>query len=251
VSGHSKWATIKRKKGALDARRGQLFSKLTRAIIAAAREGGTDPNGNLALQNAIVKARVASMPKDNIDRAIARGAGETLQSAEYEYMSYEGYGPEGVAVYVEALTDNRNRTASDVRRAFAKSGGKLGESGSVAYLFDRKSCVTVLASGLDEDSLMAAATEGDADDVIVGDGVIQVIGAPQSLGLIRTALETAGVAIDSASLEMIPKTTIRLTEESAARRLLRLIEELADNDDVQDVYANCDIPDHLLEAPAL
>ena len=168
LSGHSKWASIKHKKGATDKKRGQLFSKLARAIIVAAREGGPDPAGNLALQNAIEKAREASMPKDNIERAIARGSGAAADGEAFEHITYEGYGPAGVAVFVDALTDNRNRTASEVRHVFSKSDGSLGESGSVAWLFERTGLLLVAADGVDEDELTLAAAEGGADDVLSG-----------------------------------------------------------------------------------
>jgi YebC/PmpR family DNA-binding regulatory protein len=248
MSGHSKWSSIKHKKGVADARRGQMFSKLTRAIIVASREGGPDPAGNLALQNAIEKAREASMPKDNIERAIARGSGATGDAAAYEHVTYEGYGPGGVAVFVEALTDNRNRTASEVRHLFAKSDGKLAEAGSVAYLFERKGVVVVDSDGVDEDELMLAAADGGAEDVSADGSVFQVTGPPEALTSMREAIEAAGIAVDSASLAMLPKTTIEVPDEATARRVLRLIEALEENDDVQDVYANFDIPDGVLEA---
>ncbi len=249
MAGHSKWAQIKRKKGATDAKRGQLFSKLTRAIIVASREGGPDPAGNLALQNAIEKAREASMPKDNIERAIARGAGAAGDGTAYETVTYEGYGPAGVAVYVEALTDNRNRTAADVRSIFTKSDGSLGESGSVAWLFERRAVVLV-GGDADEDELTMAAAEGGADDVVrEGDGW-RVTSAPEALAAVREAIEGAGFVVESAELTMVPRTTIELGEESAARKVLRLMDALEENDDVQDVYANFDISDDVLASLA-
>jgi YebC/PmpR family DNA-binding regulatory protein len=249
VSGHSKWASIKRKKGATDAKRGQLFSKLARAIIVAAREGGPDPAGNLALQNAIEKAREASMPKDNIERAIARGAGPAGDGAVYETVTYEGYGPAGIAVYVEAVTDNRNRTAAEVRHIFGKSDGSLGESGSVAWLFERRAVVLVDGAA-DEDELMLVAADGGADDVEREGDSWRVIAAPEALTAVRDALEAAGMTVESADLTMVPKTTVELEDESAAKKVLRLMDALEDNDDVQDVYANFDIPDRVLEAVA-
>jgi YebC/PmpR family DNA-binding regulatory protein len=249
LAGHSKWAQIKRKKGATDAKRGQLFSKLTRAIIVASREGGPDPAGNLALQNAIEKAREASMPKENIERAIARGAGAAGDGTAYETVTYEGYGPAGVAVYVEAVTDNRNRTAADVRSIFTKSDGSLGESGSVAWLFERRAVVLV-GGDADEDELTMAAAEGGADDVVrEGDGW-RVTSAPEALAAVREAIEGAGFVVESAELTMVPRTTIELGEESAARKVLRLMDALEENDDVQDVYANFDIPERVLEVVA-
>jgi YebC/PmpR family DNA-binding regulatory protein len=249
VSGHSKWSTIKRKKGAADAKRGQLFTKLSKAIIVAAKEGGADPAANLALQNAIEKAKSYSMPKDTIDRAIARGAGTDADAAAYETIVYEGYGPDGVAVLVEALTDNRNRTASEVRHLFSKHGGNLGTTGAVAWLFERRGVVLVDGSA-DEDELTLAAAEGGADDVELDGSVYQVSSAPESLSAVRAAIEQAGFAVQSAELTMVPKTTVQVAEEASARKLIRLIEALEDNDDVQDVSSNFDIPEQVLEAVA-
>ncbi|MBV8597310.1 MAG: YebC/PmpR family DNA-binding transcriptional regulator [Actinobacteria bacterium] len=250
MSGHSKWSSIKHKKGAADAKRGKLFSKLSRAIIVAAKEGGGDPAGNLALQNAIEKARSYSMPKDNIDRAIAKGTGEGADAAAFETVVYEGYGPEGVAVIVEALTDNRNRTASDVRHAFAKHGGSLGATGAVAWQFDRRGVVVVGANGVDEDDLFLAAADGGADDIERDGDVFEVTSAPENLAAVRNAIEGAGFTVESAELSLIPKNTVSGEDESAAKRVMRLIEDLEDNDDVQDVYANFDIPEQVLEAVA-
>ena len=249
MSGHSKWSSIKRKKGATDAKRGQLFSKLARAIIVAAREGGPDPAANLALQNAIDKARDASMPKDNIDRAIARGAGPSADGAAYETVTYEGYGPAGIAVYVEAVTDNRNRTAADVRHIFSKADGSLGEAGSVAWLFERRGVVLV-DGGTDEDELTLAAADGGADDIEREGDSWRVIAAPEALSSVRQALEAAGMTVESADLTMVPKTTVELEDEAAAKKVIRLMDALEENDDVQDVYANFDIPDRVLEAVA-
>src|SRR5215218_11130724 len=185
MSGHSKWSSIKHKKGAADKKRGQLFSKLSRALIVAAREGGGDPSANLALQNAIEKAKSYSMPKDNIDRAVARGSGADADAASYETVIYEGYGAGGVAVLVEALTDNRNRTASDVRHAFAKHDGNLGASGAVAWQFERRGIVLVAAEGVDEDELTLAAAEGGAEDVELDGSTFQITAAPESLASVR------------------------------------------------------------------
>jgi len=250
LSGHSKWSSIKHKKGAADAKRGKLFSKLSRAIIVAAKEGGGDPAANLALQNAVEKARSYSMPKDNIERAIAKGAGEGADAAAFETVVYEGYGPEGVAVIVEALTDNRNRTASDVRHAFAKHGGSLGATGAVAWQFDRRGVVVVPGEGVDEEELFLAAADGGAEDVERDGDVFQVTSAPDALGAVRSAIQAAGFTVDSAELSLVPKNTVEVSDESAAKRVMRLIEDLEDNDDVQDVYANFDIPDQVLEAVA-
>jgi YebC/PmpR family DNA-binding regulatory protein len=250
VSGHSKWSSIKHKKGAADAKRGQLFSKLSRAIIVAAKEGGPDPGGNLALQNAIEKARSYSMPKDNIERAIARGSGADSDAADFETVIYEGYGPSGVAVIVEALTDNRNRTASDVRHVFAKNDGNLGGSGAVTWLFERRGIVLVSADGVDEDDLTLAAAEGGADDVALDGSSYQVVSAPEALTSVREALENAGFTVESAELTMVAKTTVQVADESSAKKVLRLIDQLEENDDIQDVYANFDIPEQVLEAVA-
>jgi YebC/PmpR family DNA-binding regulatory protein len=250
VSGHSKWSSIKHKKGAADAKRGQLFSKLSRAIIVAAKEGGGDPAGNLALQNAIEKARSYSMPKDNIERAIAKGSGADAEAASFETVVYEGYGPEGVAVLVEALTDNRNRTASEVRHAFTKFGGNLGTTGAVAWQFERRGVVLVSANGADEEELVMAAAEGGADDVELDGSSFVVTSAPESLSDVRQALEDGGFAVESVELAMVPKTTVAVSDESVARRIVKLVEGLEDTEDVQDVYANFDIPEDVLEAVA-
>jgi YebC/PmpR family DNA-binding regulatory protein len=250
VSGHSKWSSIKHKKGAADSKRGTLFSKLSRAIIVAAKEGGPDPAGNLALQNAIEKARSYSMPKDNIERAIARGSGADSDAADFETVIYEGYGPSGVAVIVEALTDNRNRTASDVRHVFAKNDGNLGGSGAVTWLFERRGIVLVSADGVDEDELTLAAAEGGADDIALDGSTYQVVSAPEALTSVREALEAAGFTVDSAELTMVPKTTVVVADESSAKKVLRMIDQLEENDDIQDVYSNFDIPEQVLEAVA-
>ena len=250
MSGHSKWSSIKHKKGAADAKRGKLFSKLTRAIIVAAKEGGGDPTNNLALQNAIEKARSYSMPKDNIERAIAKGAGEGSDGSAYETVIYEGYGPEGVAVLVEALTDNRNRTASEVRHAFTKFGGALGATGAVAWQFERRGVVVVAAADVDEEELFLAAADAGAEDLEQDGDVFQVTSAPEALSSVREAIEAAGFTVDSAELMLVPKTTVAVEDETKARQVMRLIDALEDNDDVQDVYANFDIPERVLEAVA-
>jgi YebC/PmpR family DNA-binding regulatory protein len=250
MSGHSKWSSIKHKKGAADAKRGKLFSKLARAIIVAAREGGPDPANNLALQNAVEKARSYSMPKDNIERAIARGSGAGADSEAFEQITYEGYGPNGVAIIVEALSDNRNRTAADVRHIFAKNDGNLGGSGAVAWLFERRGIILVDADRADEDSVMLAAAEGGADDVVQDGSSFQVTTSPEALSAVRESLDEAGISVDSAETTMVPKTTIELGDEAAARKTLRLIDELEELDDVNEVYANFDIPEQLLEAVA-
>ncbi|HUY70925.1 MAG TPA: YebC/PmpR family DNA-binding transcriptional regulator [Gaiellaceae bacterium] len=248
MSGHSKWSSIKHKKGAADAKRGKLFSKLARAIIVAAKEGGGDPTNNLALQNAIEKAKSYSMPKDNIERAIAKGAGSDADGAAFETIVYEGYGPEGVAVIAEALTDNKNRTASDVRHIFAKFGGNLGSSGAVAWQFERRGVVLVATEGVDEDELFLAAADAGAEDLEVDGDVFQVTSAPEHLAAVRGAIESAGFTVESAELSLLPKTTVAVDDEAKAKSLIRLIDALEDNDDVQEVYANFDIPEAVLEA---
>jgi YebC/PmpR family DNA-binding regulatory protein len=250
VSGHSKWSSIKHKKGAADAKRGKLFSKLSRAIIVAAKEGGADPAANLALQNAIEKARSYSMPKDNIERAIARGSGADSDGESFETVVYEGYGPSGVAVIVEALTDNRNRTASEVRHAFDKNDGNLGTSGAVVWLFERRAVVLVSADGTDEDELTLAAAEGGADDVALDGSQYQIVAEPAALTSVRESIEGAGFTVDSAELTMVPKTTVEVGDEITAKKVLRLIDQLEENDDVQDVFANFDIPEPVLEVIA-
>jgi YebC/PmpR family DNA-binding regulatory protein len=248
MSGHSKWSSIKHKKGAADKKRGQLFSKLSRALIVAAREGGPDPAANLALANAIEKARSYSMPKDNIERAIARGSGADADAETFEQVVYEGYGPNGVAVLVEALTDNRNRTAADVRAAFTKHGGNLGGSGAVAWLFDRRGVILVDAERADEDELTLAAADGGAEDVELDGSSFRVSAAPEDLASVRDAIQRAGIAVESSELTMVPKTTVNLDDESAAKKTLHLIDALEESDDVQDVYANFDISEQVMEA---
>ena len=237
MSGHSKWSTIKHKKGAADAKRGKLFTKLSKAIIVAAKEGGPDPNGNLSLQNAIEKAKSYSMPKDTIERAIARGAGTDADGAVYETVVYEGYGPDGVAVLVEALTDNRNRTASDVRHTFSKHGGNLGTTGAVAWLFERRGVVLVDADGADEDELTLAAAEGGADDVEADGSVFQVFSAPESLSAVREAIEAAGIAVQSAESEYVAQNLLTLPDDKSTQ-VLELVDALEQDEDVQRVFHN-------------
>jgi YebC/PmpR family DNA-binding regulatory protein len=241
MAGHSKWANIKHRKGRQDAKRGKLFAKLIRAIEAAAREGGSDPTGNPTLATAIQKAKDASVPKDNIERAVARGSGD-LEGVEYEEFYYEGYAPGGVALYVHILTDNRNRAASDVRAAFNRNNGSLGEPGSVGYLFEQKGYV--LATG-DEDTVMLAALEGGADDVAESGDQWEIVCAPGDLAAVRSALESAEVTIDQAEITQMPSTSVPVNAETAPK-VLRLVDALEDLDDVQDVYANFDIPDEIL-----
>jgi YebC/PmpR family DNA-binding regulatory protein len=249
MSGHSKWAGIKHKKAAVDAKRGQLFGKLARAITVAAREGGGDPDHNATLAQAIVKAKDANMPNDNIDRAIKKGTGAASDAEAYQHLTYEGYGPSGVAVYMTVLTDNKNRTAADIRHIFDRGGGKLGTDGSVSWMFERKGVIFVDASQIDEDELVLAAIEAGAEDVLTEGDSYEIRCEPADFMSVRAALEGAGIQYSSAQLTMIPKTTVDLTEADA-RKTLRLLDALEDNDDIQEVYANFDIPDHVMEALA-
>lgn len=245
MSGHSKWSTIKRKKGAADAKRGQLFSKLARYIIVAAREGGGDPKTNAALEQAIQKARDNNMPLDNIDRAIKRGTGD-VEGARYETIIYEGYAGAGVALMIEAMTDNRNRTSADVRGILTKHGGSLGTSGCVSYLFHRHGHILIDKDASDEDTIMTIALEAGADDVSDEETHWEIITRPEALMQVRAAFETAEVEFRDAEITLIPETTIALNKEQA-RKILRLVDALEDLDDVNDVYANFDIPEDILE----
>jgi YebC/PmpR family DNA-binding regulatory protein len=246
MSGHSKWASIKHKKAATDARRGQLFTKLARAIAIAAREGGGDPDSNFTLAAAIEKAKGYSMPKDNIQRAIDRGTGASGGDEQIERVVYEGYGPGGTALLVDALTDNRNRTGSEIRHAFDKAGGSLGEPGSVAWQFEKKGVILVDASRYGEEDLLVAIDAG-AEDVAVDGDVLKVTAEPVGLTAVRAALERSGVEVESAELAMEPNAVVEVADEAEARALIRLIESLDDHDDVEAVHANFDIPEALLE----
>src|SRR5829696_6739422 len=248
MAGHSKWASIKHKKKAVDAKRGALFTKLSRAITVAAREGGGDPEGNPALALAVQKARDASMPKDNIERAIAKGTGEGADADALESVMYEGYGPGGVAVLVEALTDNRNRTGSEMRHIFNKNGGNLGEPGSVAYLFDKKGVAVIDGERYSEDDLIAAIDAG-AEDIAMDDDVFEILTDPADLARVRQALQEAGVEVEEAQVAQRPKSLVPV-DEAAAVKLLRLIEALEDQDDVAAVHANFDVDAEVLERVA-
>ena len=245
MSGHSKWASIKHKKGATDAKRGKLFTKLARAITVAAREGGGDPDGNATLATAIQKARDQSMPKDNIQRAIDRGTGEGPDGVAVERILYEGYGPGGVAILVDAMSDNRNRTGSEIRHAFDRHNGSLGEPNSVAWIFEKRGVILVDGERYDEDDLMVAIDAG-AEDVVDDDGTFRVLSAPADLSAVRSALEDAGVDIESSDLAMEPKNTVEV-EEGDAKTLLNLIEALDDHDDVDAVHANFDMSEEVME----
>jgi YebC/PmpR family DNA-binding regulatory protein len=244
MSGHSKWASIKHKKGAADAKRGKLFSKLARAIIVAARDGGGDIEGNPTLATAVQKAKDASMPKENIQRAIDRGTGASADAAAIEQVSFEGYGPGGAAILVDALTDNRNRTTADVRLAFTKHNGSLGEPGSVAWIFEKRGAISVDGSRYGEDDLIAAIDAG-AEDVQEEGDELRVLCPPADLGAVREALEGAGVEIGSAEVTMEPKSTVEV-DRGDARALLGLLDALEEHDDVNEVHANFDIPEEVL-----
>jgi YebC/PmpR family DNA-binding regulatory protein len=245
MSGHSKWSTIKHKKGAADAKRGKIFTKLIKEITVAARMGGGDPNGNPRLRQAISAAKAESMPKDNIDRAIKKGSGD-LQGVTYEEASFEGYGPGGVAVLVEIMSDNRNRTVADIRHIFSKNAGNLGEAGCVAWMFDKKGSIVFEKSKVDEEKLMTAALEAGAQDVRETDKEFEVITAPGDFEPVRKKLEEGKLIPSYAEVGMIPQSTIKLTGKEA-QQMIRLMESLEDSDDVQHVYANFDIPDEEME----
>jgi len=246
MSGHSKWSTIKRKKGANDAKRGKIFTRLIKEITVAARSGGGDPEGNPRLRSAIATAKTENMPKDNIARAIKKGTGE-IAGEVYDEILYEGYGPGGVAVLVECMTDNRNRTVADVRHYFTKSNGNLGESGCVAWMFEKKGLILVDKETVLEEELMDQVLESGAEDMVEEGGEFQIFSAPEELDDVRNALEEGGVTFLDASLSMIPKNTVAVTDEKVARALLKLLENLEEHDDVQNVHANFDIDDELME----
>jgi YebC/PmpR family DNA-binding regulatory protein len=246
MSGHSKWAQIKRKKAKTDQQRGKLFSKLVREITSAARAGGGDPKLNMRLKAAIEEAKAVNMPADTLKRAIQKGTGE-LPGETYEEVMYEGYGPGGVAVMVRVLTDNKNRTAPEIRHAFAKFGGNLAEVGSVGWMFERKGLVHVDAGRVDEDELLALALDAGAVDLRRVEGLFEITTAPQDLESVRRALEARGVPIQSAEVTFVPQSTVRV-EGKEAQQVLRLVEGLEELEDVQHVYANFDIPDEVLEA---
>ena len=244
MSGHSKWSTIKRKKGAADAKRGKIFTKLIREIATAAKMGGGDPDANPRLRLAIDKARSANMPKDNIQRAIQKGIGGG-EDAAYEEVIYEGYGPGGTAVLLEALTDNRKRTVSEVRHVFSKNGGNLGSTGCVAYLFEKKGIISVAPEGTDLDALLEAVLEAGALDVQESDDSLDVVTAPSEFDAVKAALVDASFEVSSAAIRMEPTTSVRL-EGKDAESMLRLADALDDLDDIQAVYANCDISDEAM-----
>ncbi|HHY98160.1 MAG TPA: YebC/PmpR family DNA-binding transcriptional regulator [Firmicutes bacterium] len=248
MSGHSKWANIKHKKAKADAEKGKIFTKVAREIIVAARQGGGDPEANFKLRMAIEKARSVNMSNDSIMRAIKRGAGASGEDQNYEQLSYEGYGPGGVAIMLDVLTDNKNRSASDIRHIFARHGGNLGESGCVAWLFDRVGVISIdlASSGKTEDELMAHAIEAGALDLKVEDGIAEITTQPDDLNEVCEYLKRNGIPFDKAEITMVPKTTVRTTGKEA-QQVLALVEDLEDHDDVSKVYANFDIPDEEME----
>lgn len=246
MSGHSKWATIKRKKGAADAKRGKIFTKLIKEITLAARLGGGDPEGNARLRQAILAAKAENMPRDNIDRAIKKGTGELGGASAFEEITYEGYGPGGVAVLVDVMTDNKKRTVAELRHIFTKYGGNLAENGAVAWIFEKKGSILLDKKGVDEDTLMEVALEAGAQDVREEENEYEVITDPASFENVRKAVEAASFKFIEAKISMIPQNTVKLAEEKAAT-MLKLMEKMEDNDDVQNVYANFDIPDDVME----
>ena len=247
MSGHSKWATIKRKKGALDAKRGKIFSKLIKEISVAAKEGGGDPNSNIRLSNAIIKARANNMPADNIERALKRATGADADAAAWETITYEGYGPGSVAILVETLTDNKNRTAADVRHIFNRAGGKLGGSGTVSYLFTRKGLIQVPKDDADEEKVYEVAIDAGADNVEDGGETYDIYTSYLDFETVKTAIKQRGLPIESAELIMVPSTSVKIKGKDA-QAMLKMVELLEDNDDVQNVWANYDIDDEEMEA---
>mgnify|MGYP003599870060 CR=1 FL=1 len=245
MSGHSKWATTKHKKAVIDAKRGKLFAKLIKNIEVATRTGGADPDGNPTLYDAIQKARKNSVPMDNIERAVKRGSGAESGGSDWETIMYEGYGPNGVAVLIECLTDNRNRAAGEVRVAMTRNGGSMADPGSVSYLFARKGVVLVPSEGLTEDDVLLAVLDAGAEEVNDLDGTFEVISEPGDVVAVRTALQDAGLDYDSAEVEFVPSVTVPLEVEGATK-IFRLIEALEDSDDVQNVYANFDVSDEVM-----
>jgi len=248
MSGHSKWATIKHKKGAADAKRGKLFAKLIKQVEVAARTGGGDLDSNATLRTMFQKARDASVPLDTIERAVKRGTGE-LEGVNYETVTYEGYAPGGVALYIECLTDNRNRTGGDVRNALSKNGGSLAEPGAVAWQFERKGLILV-PSSVDEDELMMVALDAGAEDLVADGETWQITTPPTDFNDVRDAIEAAGISFESADLTMLPSSTVEVDDAGTAKRVLHLLEVLDDIDDVQDVFGNFDMSDELMEAAA-
>jgi YebC/PmpR family DNA-binding regulatory protein len=247
MSGHSKWATIKRKKGAADAKRGKIFSKIIKEITIAAKEGGGDPEGNIRLKNAVEKARGNNMPVDNIERAIKRATGADGDAAAWEEITYEGYGPGSVALLVEALTDNKNRTAADIRHIFSRTGGKLGGLGSVSYMFTRKGMIQVPKDGVDEEKIYEVAIDAGADNVEDGGETYDIYTSKSDFETVKTAIKQRGLKIESSELIMVPDNSVKISGKDA-QQMLKMVEMLEDNDDVQNVWANFDIDEEEMEA---
>jgi YebC/PmpR family DNA-binding regulatory protein len=245
MAGHSKWATTKHKKAVIDAKRGKMFAKLIKNIEVAARSGGGDPAGNPTLYDAIQKAKKSSVPNDNIERAVKRGSGADSGGADYQTIMYEGYGPQGVALLIECLTDNRNRAAMEVRTAMTRNGGTMADPGSVAYLFSRKGVVIVPSDGLTEDDVLTAVLDAGAEEVNDLDGSFEVVSEPGDLVAVRTALQDAGIDYDSAEVQFVPATQVELDVEGATK-IFKLIDALEDSDDVQNVFANFDVSDEVM-----
>jgi len=250
MSGHSKWSTIKRKKGAIDSKRGKIFTKLIKEITLAARLGGGDIEGNSRLRQAILAAKEENMPKDNIDRAVKKGTGDQAGGAAYEEVTYEGYGPAGVAVIVDVMTDNKNRTVAEIRHSFSKHGGNLGENGCVAWMFDKKGSIVFDKKAVGEDALMEVALEAGAEDVRDQESEWEVITDPMTFEAVKKAIDQKGWKYLEARVGKIPQNTVKL-EAGKAEQMLKLMEKLEDNDDVQNVYANFDIPDDVMEKLSL
>jgi len=247
MSGHSKWATTKHKKAATDAKRGKIFTKITKEITVAAKLGGGDPDGNPRLRTAVAKAKSVSMPAENIKRAIQKGTGE-LPGVSYEEVTYEGYGPNGVAIIVEVLTDNRNRTVSEIRNIFSKAGGNMGEAGCVSWMFHKKGYIVVARAKADEEKLMSLALDAGAEDMQTEDDNFVITSAQSDFEKVKKALEDAGIPLEVAEVTMVPQTYVKIDGEKVAGQMMRLMETIEDNDDVQNVYANFDIPEEVMNA---
>jgi len=247
MSGHSKWATIRHKKGAADAKRGKIFTKLIKELMVAARMGGGNPEGNPRLRAALLAAKAENMPKDNIDRAIKKGTGE-LEGVNYEEFAYEGYGPAGVAVLVDIMTDNRNRAASEVRHIFSRNSGNLGEAGCVAWMFNKKGSIVFDKKAIPEEELIELALEAGAEDVKDQEDQFEIITSPEDFANVKAAFDEKGLDYELAEITMSPQTTVRIEDPKTAQQLLRLMDALEDADDVQHVYANFDIPDQIIES---
>ena len=247
MSGHSKWATIKHKKGAADAKRGKIFTRLIKEVMVAARMGGGNPEGNPRLRAAVLAAKAENMPKDNIDRAIKKGTGE-LEGVNYEEMMYEGYGPAGVAVLVDIMTDNKNRAASEVRHIFSRNGGNLGEAGCVAWMFNKKGSIVFDKNAIPEEELIELALEAGAEDVKDEENQFEVVTSLEDFANVKAAFDDRGLKYELAEITMLPQTTVAIEDTKTAQQILRLMDALEDSDDVQNVYANFDIPDQILES---